>query len=95
MEDFCRCAPSEFRAVWKSWSERETRLERGAWERMRMECLCSLQPHSKAKLTGRDLMTFPWEELKDGEQTEAQEEALTGAELRERIELAKARYGLE
>ena len=89
MEDFCRCTPSEFRAVWKSWSERETRLERGAWERMRMECLCSLQPHSKAKLTGRDLMTFPWEK-----EAEREKETLTAEELRERVERAKARYGL-
>jgi hypothetical protein len=89
MEDFCRCTPSEFYGVWHAWSEREQRLERGAWERMRMECLCSLQPHSKKKLAARDLMTFPWEK-----EAEREKETLTAEELRERMERAKARYGL-
>ena len=91
MEDFCRCAPSEFYWVWHAWSEREQRLERGAWERMRMECLCSLQPHSKKKLEARDVMTFPWEKNTG---TVHEKETLTAEELRERMERAKARYGL-
>ena len=90
MDDFCRCAPSEFHEIWKAWSEGEQRRERGAWERMRMECLCSLQPHLKTKLTAKDLMVFPWEK----ETEEIKKETLTKDELRERMELAKVRYGL-
>lgn len=92
MEDFCRCAPSEFYAAWKAWSEREQRVERLAWERMRMECLCILQPHSRRELTVRDVMTFAWE--KSAGEAEAEKETLTAEELRERVERAKARYGL-
>lgn len=61
MDDFCRCAPSEFHAAWEAWNEHGQRLERGAWERVRMQCLCSLQPYSKNKLRASDIMTFPWE----------------------------------
>lgn len=78
--------------MWHAWSEQEQRRERGAWERMRMECLCSLQPHSRKKLEARDLMTFPWE--KERESEVEKEETLTAEELRERMERAKARYGL-
>ncbi len=91
MRDFCRCTPSEFYGVWHAWNEREQRLERSAWERMRMECLCSLQPHSKKKLTARDVMTFPWEKESEAER---EKETLTAEELRERMERAKVRYGL-
>ncbi len=91
VEDFCRCAPSEFYAVWRAYSEREQRLERAEWERMRMECLCSLQPHSKTKLTTRDILTFPWEKEPEGEK---EKETLTKAEIRERYERAKKRWGL-
>lgn len=90
--DFCRCTPPEFYAVWHAWSEQEQRRERGAWERMRMECLCSLQPHSRKKLTARDLMTFPWEKETESKK---EEETLTAEELRERCEKAKARWGLK
>ncbi len=92
VDDFCRCAPSEFYAVWTAYSEREQRQERAAWERMRMECLCSLQPHSKKKLTARDLMTFPWEKETEADR---EKETLTDAEVRERYERAKARWGLK
>ena len=85
-------SPSEFYEIWKAWSEGEQRRERGAWERMRMECLCTLQPHSKTKLAAKDLMTFPWE--KEPEE-EAEKETLTKDELRERMDRAKARYVLK
>ncbi len=92
VSDFCQCTPSEFYSVWDAYSEREQRQERGAWERMRMLCLCSLQPHSRAKLTTRDLMTFPWEKEAEADK---EKEALTEAEIRERCEKAKARWGLK
>ena len=61
MKDFCQCAPSEFYAAWKAWSDAEDRRERGAWERMRMESVCVLQPYAKNRLKAKDVMVFPWE----------------------------------
>ena len=55
MKDFCQCAPSEFYAAWKAWSDAEDRRERGAWERMRMECVCaSAVCEEPAEGEGRD-----------------------------------------
>lgn len=92
MDDFCRCTPSEFYEVWRAYRDHEQRQERGFWERIRMECLCTLQPHSKKKLTTRDIMTFPWEKEVE---VETQKETLTEKELCERVEWAKNRYGLK
>ena len=92
MDDFCRCTPSEFYGAWKAYSDREQRLERGAWERMRMQCLCSLQPHSRHRLTVRDIMTFPWE--KEPEEVK-EKETLTAAELRERYKRICEQRGLK
>ncbi len=38
--------------------------ERSAWERMRMLATICVQPYSKKKLKGTDLMRFPWDEEK-------------------------------
>lgn len=65
VEDFCRCAPLEFEAVMDAWAERETRRERGAWERLRMECLCTLQPYAGGALEKEDVMRFAWDEDKN------------------------------
>lgn len=61
MQDFERCTPSEFKATFDAWNGGRERLERGEWERVRMSCLCSLQPYSKKKLRPTDIMEFPWE----------------------------------
>lgn len=96
MTDFCRCAPSEFYAAWKAHREAEERRERGAWERMRMECLCTLQPYSKRRLKARDVMVFPWEEQTDtaGVETPPHEE-LSREEMMERYKRAMAARGLK
>lgn len=65
MDDFCRCAPSEFYAAWEAWEEMQQRTERGMWERARMQCLCALQPYSKKTLRAQDVMQFPWEKEKN------------------------------
>ena len=51
MDDFCRCTPSEFKAIFNQWKENSESRQRGEWERVRMACLCSLQPYSKSTLT--------------------------------------------
>ena len=72
MNDFCRCAPSEFHEAYEAWSQMQESRERSQWERMRLQCLCSLQPYSKDRLSPRDIMRFPWEE--EGEEEEGTNE---------------------
>lgn len=90
MQDFERCTPSEFKATFDAWNGGRERLERGEWERVRMSCLCSLQPYSKKKLRPADIMEFPWE--KQEVKTERREE--TREEVNARYEKAKRRFGL-
>ncbi len=93
-EDFCRCTPSEFYAAYEAWIEMRQLEERGSWERMRMQCVCSLQPYSKKRLTARDVMQFPWEE--EGEAASAKPEPpLSREELLDRYRKARERAGLK
>lgn len=89
MDDFCRCTPSEFAQVWSAWNG----MERGAWERMRMECIASLQPYSRKTLRPADVMPLPWDVDKEDEKRNEDEE-LTREELLSRMEEVKKRYGL-
>lgn len=91
MDDFCRCTPSEFKAIFNQWKENNESRQRGDWERVRMACLCSLQPYSKSTLTAEDIMTFPWEEKKE----QRSEEKLTDEDIAARYAAAKKRYGLD
>ena len=61
MDDFCRCTPSEYYAAYEAWHGAVDAAERGKWERVRMQCLCILQPYSKDKLKARDIMQFAWD----------------------------------
>ena len=92
MDDFCRCTPSEFYAAYEAWNEMQTSRERGRWERIRMQCLCSMQPYSKSKLTPQDIMRFPWED-KHLPQV-GKKEKLSREEIMERYRAAKKRAGL-
>ena len=92
MDDFCRCTPSEFYAAYEAWNEMQTSRERGRWERIRMQCLCSMQPYSKSKLTPHDIMRFPWED-KHLPQVEKKEK-LSREEIMDRYRAAKKRAGL-
>lgn len=93
MDDFCRCTPSEFRAVYAEWSELRELERRESWERMRMECLCSLQPYSKKRLSVGDVMRFPWDDGEHGREGEAKKEP-SCAEIMERFRRAKAERGM-
>lgn len=99
MDDFCRCVPSEFYAAYEAWHEMEQSQEQAQWERMRMQCLCSLQPYSKQKLKPGDVMQFPWESedgrVKSGEYPcPSGREELSHEELMARYRKAKAAVGL-
>ena len=91
MDDFCRCTPSEFRATWNVWHEMHEQRERGAWERMRMECLCTLQPYSNKSLEAKDIMQFPW----DAEKNEKETGKIDKEEMMRRYREAKAAANLK
>lgn len=93
MDDFCRCIPSEFQAAYEAWSEMREKEEQSRWERMRMQCLCSLQPYSKTKLRASDLMEFPWEKP-SADEKRPQRKELSREEIMERYREAKKQMGL-
>ncbi len=93
-DDFCRCAPSEFTAVWRAWQEAEERREQGEWERLRMSCLCMLQPYSKKRLRAEDVMRFPWE-TGESPGTRGSTPELSAEEMEARRQAAMERYGLK
>lgn len=99
MDDFCQCVPSEFYETYEAWQEMRGGMERGAWERMRMQCLCSLQPYSKTQLKPRDIMQFPWESEELRAKSEESSclsgrEQLSHEEMMARYREAKKRMGL-
>ena len=91
MQDFERCTPSEFKATFDAWNGLQERIERSEWERVRMSCLCTLQPYSKKKLQASDIMEFPWEKQK----TKAKKREETREEVNARYERAKRKFGLQ
>ena len=94
MQDFERCTPSEFHSIYKAWEEHVTALERGSWERMRMECLCMLQPHSRKALRVEDVMEFRWDKASEKD-AETKHAAVSKEEFYARFARAKARFGLK
>lgn len=93
VDDFCRCTPLEFSAVYKSWEETEQRRERAAWERTRLQCTTMLQPHSKHKLKPQDVLKFAWDTGAGA--TDEGEEQLSSKEIWERFEKVKMEQGLK
>lgn len=92
MDDFCRCTPSEFYEAYYQWHDMRERQERLAWETVRTQCLCSLQPYSKRKLKPADIMTFPWEEDKPETPKEEKDKEMSREEMMARYRsIAKAR----
>lgn len=64
---------------------------RGEWERLRMQCLCTLQPYSKKTLDASDIMSFPWET----EQKSENEVKMDKEDTLRRYREAKAAAGLK
>lgn len=96
-DDFARCTPSEYAAVWRAWHEAAERREQSEWERLRMSCLCMLQPYSKKRLRAEDVMRFPWESGARGSAVRpgVRADILSAEEMEARREAAMARYGLK
>lgn len=93
IDDFCRCTPSEYYAAYEAWHDAVDAAERGKWERVRMQCLCILQPYSKDKLKTRDIMQFAWDKEVQVE-TPEEKEKLSREEIMERYRMAAERAGL-
>ena len=90
-DDFERCTPSEFYAVWHQWHAQQERMERGSWERTRTLALVYVQPYSKHTLSAHELLPLPWDE-------ESRDESRTkpdSAETARRYAAAKLRNGLK
>lgn len=99
VDDFCRCTPLEFKAVYEGWAEREQRRERAAWERTRLECTTTLQPYSRRQLQPEDVMRFAWDVSAAHEESPLppfdKGEKLTAKEIWERFERVKREMGME
>ena len=95
-DDFCRCTPPEFQAVYNGWAELEQRRQREEWERTRMECTYILQPWSRKTLRPGDVMHFAWDDSAGSGTGPATDEGenLTAKEIRERFEKVKREMGL-
>lgn len=92
IKDFDACTPGEFKAIADSWKQCYESQERVMWERMRYQCLCILQPHSKNQLRPIDILQFPWETPSE---TMQQAQELSEEEIKKRFAEAKRRYGLK
>lgn len=60
-DDFCRSTPEELSMIFKTWQEHDEAAERQAWERARILAAIIIQPHTKKKLTPRQLLPLPWD----------------------------------
>ena len=91
VDDFCRCTPSEFKAVYEGWANAEQRHERAEWERIRLQTACMLQPYSRHALKPQDVLRFDWDDESDA----VEGEKLSAKEIRERFEAVKREQGLQ
>lgn len=62
LEDFCRCTPGVFRAVYDAWFAHQEMLMHRDWEVGRFVAMMAVQPYSKKALKPTDLITFPWDQ---------------------------------
>lgn len=96
MDDFERCTPSEFNAIWEKWNEMREADMRGEWERLRYAGMFALQPWSKKSLRPTDVMRFAWDEKNEKRRMKDEEPKTHDAdEERARYEAAKKRYGIK
>lgn len=64
MADFCNCDFDEFESISKSWHEMTEYREREEWERMRILAAICIQPHTKKRITPKQLIRMPWDHEK-------------------------------
>lgn len=91
IDDFCRCTPSEFAAIFEQWRLAAERSSRLSWEQARMICWAAVSPYAKKSLRPSDVMAFPWD---DEKRADAPVD-ISKEEILERFEAAKLAYGFE
>lgn len=77
--------PEEADAVCHSYNEAEEQRDRGAWERMRMLAAITIQPHVKKRISPKNLIQFPWENIRKAEMECPQEPPLSQSEAKDRF----------
>ena len=63
LSDFCALTPGEWHEVCRCWRERHESVSRDAWERARWLGAVTVQPHVRKRLSPRDLLRLPWDEV--------------------------------
>lgn len=63
-DDFCKSTVEEFESICKAWREMTEGNNRDAWERARIMTAIIIQPHLKKKITPRQLLPLPWDNVK-------------------------------
>lgn len=68
LADFCVLTPDEWAEVYRNYREMLDEREKLEWERLRLLCAYTIQPHSRKKINPKKMMSFPW----DNEKMESQ-----------------------
>lgn len=62
-DDFCKLEFDEFEGICKAWREMSEGQNRDEWERTRTLAAICIQPHIKKKITPRQLIPLPWDNV--------------------------------
>lgn len=92
LDEFCKYDYDEFESICKAWQDMTDAQNRDAWERTRILAAISIQPHTKKKITPKQLIPLPWDKKKE---TRSDEPQLTPEEKRKRFEELAHRLGDE
>jgi hypothetical protein len=60
-DQFYDLLPREWENMVSGWNEKQNRKEQTQWERTRWIATILLNPHTKKRISQRDLIVFPWE----------------------------------
>lgn len=85
MDDFCRCAPSEFSRIVEAYRLREETAYRAGWEQTRIQVVSVANMFSKHPLRPEKTFPLPWDEKK---------QAPKGSSSLERMREVATRSGL-
>lgn len=92
VDDFCGCTFDEFEAIHKTWRELEDNRERSNWERTRILAAISVQPHTRKRITPRQLIPLPWD---NENKPKAEAPKLSAEDRRQRSQEIARRLGVE
>lgn len=83
-EEFCACDFDEFEHITRAWHSMIDEQNRDDWERMRILATICIQPHTKKKLTPKQLIPLPWDRCRNRRNNNAPQ--LTKEQRRKRVE---------